>query len=248
MSGALKSLGKVFKKVAKVIKKYALPILAIGAVVLTGGAALGVLPAIGGAGGLGAALGLSPALTGIISTAATSATVGAVGAGLTGGNIVKGATAGLVTGAALGAAGQLLGPGAGIAKTAASGAAANGGGAMSYTSPAIDGAPMAIPSSGAPIAAPSGGIGSGVLGFLERNPNLSAGLVQGIGGGLIASENAKEERKRDARIGENYGGYNGLNLGSGQIFGASTVPGGAPSGSGPITFDPTTGRFITRKA
>ena len=41
MSGVFKAVGKVFKGVVKVIKKVALPALAIGAIVLTGGAAIG---------------------------------------------------------------------------------------------------------------------------------------------------------------------------------------------------------------
>ncbi len=67
MSGVLKKIGKVFKKVVKVVKKIALPVLAIAAVGLTGGAALGFLPGLSTTLG---SLGLSPALTGILSTAA----------------------------------------------------------------------------------------------------------------------------------------------------------------------------------
>lgn len=97
MSGILKGIGKVFKKVVKVVKKVALPALMIGAVVLTGGAALGVLPALGTmVGGLGLSAGLTSVLTGAISTGA----LGAVGGFLTGG--MKGATKGFLMGAATG--------------------------------------------------------------------------------------------------------------------------------------------------
>ena len=253
MSGVIKAIGKTFKKVAKVVKKFALPILAIAAVGLTGGAALGLLPAIGGAGGLGAAIGLSPALTGIISSAATSATIGAVGSAVTGGNIVKGATAGLVAGGAVGAAGALLGPASAAARTAsvASGAAGAGAPVPAVTAggigSGISGATSAIPAVSA-AASPAAGIGSGIMGFVERNPMLAGQVINGIGSGLLASEQAKEQRKADARDQANYSGYNGLNLGNSPVLGASTVPGSAsPSGGGFITYDAATGRFITRK-
>ena len=72
MSNPFKAIGKVFKKVVKVVKKIALPAIMIGAAVLTGGAALGLLPSVGsmlGAGGLG----LSAGLTSVISSAGTGA-------------------------------------------------------------------------------------------------------------------------------------------------------------------------------
>lgn len=53
MSGLVKGVKKVFKKVSKVVKKIAVPLLVVGAVVFTAGAALG-LPAM--AGGWGARL------------------------------------------------------------------------------------------------------------------------------------------------------------------------------------------------
>jgi hypothetical protein len=64
MSGLFKSIGKIFKKVVPVLKKIALPALAIAAVVVTGGAALGLLPGIAGLGGLAASLGASPFIAG----------------------------------------------------------------------------------------------------------------------------------------------------------------------------------------
>jgi hypothetical protein len=78
MSGLFKSIGKIFKKVVKVLKKVALPALAIAAVVVTGGAALGLLPAIAGLGGLAASLGASPLIAGVLSAAGTGATLGAI--------------------------------------------------------------------------------------------------------------------------------------------------------------------------
>ena len=233
MSGIIKGIGKVFKKVVKVVKKVAIPALAIGAVVLTGGAALGVLPSIGA---LGSSLGLSSALTGILSSAATGATIGAGGALLTGGNIVKGATTGFITGGAVGGIGAAMG--GGTAATAAG--AASPGGALSTTPVDLASSGMSVSglrsaagigaqAASSPFAAPalSGGLslpaaatslapgaipataGNGlsrVFGALERNPLLAAGVVQGIGAGLSASAQAKDARRRDEEIRASYDG------------------------------------------
>lgn len=107
MSNPFKAIGKVFKKVVKVVKKIALPALAIGAAVLTGGAALGILPSIGV---LGAKVGLSAGLSAILSTAGQSALIGAGGALLMGKNPIKGATMGFVTGGVLGGLGVMNNP------------------------------------------------------------------------------------------------------------------------------------------
>lgn len=116
MSNPFRAIGKIFKKVVRVVKKIALPALAIGAAVLTGGAALG----LGGifAGGIGG-LGLSTGLTAVLTTAGQGALVGMGTAAVTGKNILKGATSGFVTGAAMGGAGQLLGAGTTAATTGA---------------------------------------------------------------------------------------------------------------------------------
>lgn len=109
MSGVLKGIGKVFKKIVK-IGKVVLPIaLAAAAVVFTGGAALGILPTFAGAisglvGGLGLSAGLAGALTGSIVSAGFG---GAAGFVLSGGKmkgLQSGALAGAVTGGALGLA------------------------------------------------------------------------------------------------------------------------------------------------
>ncbi len=110
MSGVFRAIGKVFKGIVKVVKKVALPALMIGAVVLTGGAALGALPALGTIlGSIGISGGLAAALGGAISAGAIGAGVGGLTAAVTGGNILKGATRGFVggaiTGGLMGAAG-----------------------------------------------------------------------------------------------------------------------------------------------
>lgn len=256
MSGIIKGIGKAFRKVVRVVKKIALPALAIGAVVLTGGAALGVLPALGGAGGMLASLGLGPALTGVLSTAATGATIGAGGALLTGGNIVKGATRGFIGGAITGGIGAAMAPATSAATsagtTAATGAGATvaplsqagqsvsalrqaaGIGAGGIGMPASLAAPTlssALPSSMVSMApasvgtvASSGGSGlSRVFGMMERNPMLTAGLVQGIGSGLTASAQARDARRQDEQTQASYDGvgdalynYNGGGASGGQ--------------------------------
>lgn len=172
MSGIVKTLGKVFlapiahvlpKKYRKVVRKVALGALMVGAVVMTGGAALGVLPSMGAmVGGLGLSAGLTTALTGAISTGA----VGAVTGMLTGG--FKGATKGFLLGAATGGVlGGLgvLGPNGLIGGgKAVAGAASNSlsSAAPSFATASLPGATTA-PALG--LAAPgtiSGGIGAGL--------------------------------------------------------------------------------------
>jgi hypothetical protein len=239
MSGLLTGIKKVFKKVGKVLKKIALPALAIGAVVLTGGAALGVLPSIGA---LGSSIGLSSGLTGILATAAKSATIGAVGSALTGGDPIKGATAGFLTGGLVGAVSGL-----GASQVAKTGVAA----ATNATTAAPGGTPVNLPATGTTIELPNtdpaavatkapaavSGLGAAQvqgqpvtatggnpLSFLERNPILAGSLIQGIGGGLMAGAQAKAERKAYERDQANYGDTS-------QLFRSSPTPQGSqPAG------------------
>lgn len=214
MSGLFKSIGKVFKKVAKVAKKVALPALAIGAIVVTGGAALGLLPGITGLGGLAASLGASPALAGILSSAATGATIGGIGGLVTGQGFMKGATTGLVAGAAMGGINAAMGgfSAASTAATAATGAPSGGiGGAVSGA--AVPGIPAAgVPAASSlvpqgPIAAGTGigqaasGARTGIMGFLNKNPLMAGEVMKGIGGALTARSQGKERDRvyRDRR-------------------------------------------------
>lgn len=175
MSGLLKTLKKVFispisavigGKAGKIIRKVAIGALMVGAVVMTGGAALGVLPSMGAmVGSLGLSAGLTTALTGAISTGA----VGAVGGFLQGG--FKGATKGFLMGAATGGVmGGLgmLGPNGLIGGgKALAGGIAPGGSGLSSVGPSFANATLAAPTT-APalgLAAPgmaSGGIGAGL--------------------------------------------------------------------------------------
>lgn len=252
MSGLLKGVKKIFKKVGKVLKKIALPALAIGAVVLTGGAALGVLPSIGA---LGSSLGLSAGLTGVLSSAASAATMGAVTSAVTGGNIIKGATTGLVVGGALGAAGG-LGQKVASAGTTASG----GGGSMTgFMSPAekfVSGAggggagTVAAAAPAAVAANGGGGLGSGILSFLNNNPVVGGSLVQGIGSGMIASGQAKAQRKAEEREAANYSDTSQLfrysgdprNTNEEDPEGGETVKSAIPYADASFVYDKSTGK------
>jgi len=215
MSGVLKGIGKVFKKVGHVLKKVALPVLAIGAVVLTGGAALGLLPAVGSVlGGLGLSAGLTTALTGVVTGAGWGGLVG----GITGGKkgLLKGALLGGVTGGvlsatgALGAAAAPSATGAGAATTAASSAPVVGGGGLlssaSELAQGVSAVPAnltsAIPSiasagaSAAPALAGTGGLLGG------SNPYVLPSLLQGVGGALSQHEADKSLSKRERQQAE----------------------------------------------
>ena len=246
MSGILKAIGRVFKKIAKV----ALPVIAIAAVALTGGAALGVLPALGKTLGT---LGLSKALTGVLVTAAKGATFGAVGSLITGGNPLKGATTGLIAGGLLGGVNVALG-GAKVATGAATGAGQTGApagaaagqaaqpaldGAWSQFAPGADAAANAGVASAAPAA--TSGIGSAVasggsiFGDIFKNPITAGMAIQGIGAGLSASSAAAAKKREDQQIRENYAGYSGL--------GTAPVSAGAY-----IAIDPATGRIVNTRS
>lgn len=255
MSGIFKAIGRVFKKIAKV----ALPVLAVAAVALTGGAALGILPKLGVTIGK---LGLSKAFTGVLVTAAKGATIGAATSLVTGRDPLKGATSGLIAGGMLGGVSLALGGvngaagAANAAKTGATTGAAQGGtaaatgaapagldGAWSQFAPGADvaanaGAGGAVSSAAAGAAS---GIGGGIdnlgsaIGGIFKNP-ITAGLaIQGIGAGISASSQAAERRREDQQIRDNYSQYAGV--------------GTAPVSAAPyIGFDPATGRIISKGA
>lgn len=170
MSNPLKAVTKTFKKVVKVVKKVALPALAIGAVVLTGGAALGALPSVGSVLG---GLGLSPALTGILTSAAKSAAFGAIGSALTGGSIIKGATTGFIVGGAMGGLGALAGKGAQTA------AAAQGGDAAQAVTSVSDAAlpPVSQSTSFNEAFAPLSDSGASSVGGLGTAGSQAGGIV-----------------------------------------------------------------------
>lgn len=219
MSGILKSIGKVFKRVVKVVRKIAPYALAIGAVVLTGGAALGALPAMGTMLG---GLGLSAGLTATLSSAVTAAGIGGALGFVTGGKkgLLKGALIGGITGGAAGALGAGLNVGAGTLHAALPGA---GGGFASIApsvlaTPALDtgiagitaaapagvsaAASAALPGAFAPTVSAGGG---GLLSSVLSNPTLIGGALQGIGSGVSAKAEAKSQKDALDRRAANYG-------------------------------------------
>lgn len=239
MSGVLKAIGKVFKKISKI----ALPVIAIAGVALTGGAALGLFGA-GGMGGALASLGIAKgsALAGILTTAAKGATFGAIGGALTGGNPLKGATTGLIAGGMLG--GVNLAMGGAQAATGAASSAAPGAqtgvqaGADLSLGQFSDAARAAVQS--VPQAATSG-IGSALadvgstVGGIFKNPITAGMAIQGIGAGLSASSQAAAVRRQEEQTRENYSTYGGL----------GTAP---TTAAAYIGIDPATGRIINRGA
>lgn len=201
MSNPIKALGRVFKKVISVVKKVALPALAIGAVVLTGGAALGLLPSVGS---LAGSLGLSAGLTSVLTSAATSATIGAGLSAVTGGSILKGATAGLITGGVLGGANAALGAAKGLGNAAqAAGAGGNTASTAASFADKVAGAPGldvisngSLANAGSAVASSSaGGLGmAGKVGGLAASSGAGTALIDPVvssvapsasGGGLM---------------------------------------------------------------
>lgn len=229
MSGVLKSIGKAFRKVVKVVKRIALPLIAVAAVVLTGGAALGFAPF---AGGIAGTLGITGPLAGILSTAGQSALLGAGVSAITGGNIVKGATGGFIAGGVLGGLGAAAGT---IGKTATT----VGGVAQAGTGAALPAAAGAVPSAAAtglggfakaagsaltqaniplssnlvasaPAVSSGGGLLGGIGRFVEKNPIVAGQVISGIGGGLSAAQDRKAAVKDRKHAEANYADTSGL--------------------------------------
>jgi hypothetical protein len=185
MSKILKGIGKVFRKVAKVVKKVLPYALMAAAVVFTGGAALSVLPTFAGAvgsvvGGLGLSAGLTTALTGAV----TGAGFGALAGGVVGGE--KGMFKGMLMGGAAGGLFPTAVPGVGGAMKAASASGALAPGS------ALSNSIMSLPSEGAAAAASGGispaAIGSSALGASAPSAAASSlvptagGATGGLGG------------------------------------------------------------------
>jgi len=250
MSGALKSIGKVFKKVVKVVKKIAPYALMAAAVVFTGGAALGVLPTFSTAvGGLVSSLGVGSALAPILTGAITNAGFGAAIGGVLGGK--KGMTTGLLMGAAAGGIGGALaagGAGAGAAGAAAAPSAAGTSLSSFVANPiAATGAMSAAPAAFAPVvaAAPAA---SGLTGLLG-NPTIAAQLLQGLGTGITNSAQVKAERKAAEEASQNYSTAGGLLdpavLGGQQPANDASVDPYAQTGA--WTYDPRAGKIVRRQ-
>jgi hypothetical protein len=227
VSGLLRGIGKVFKKVVKTVVKIAPYALAAAAVVFTGGAALGVLPTFAGAvGSVVGSIGLSGAAAGALTGAITSAGFGAAAGGVLGGKkgLKQGALMGAVAGGALGA----MSPAAfGFGQAAE--VATGGLGAPPISSAVTGAGPIASPvgtgatATGGLLTQAGGGLATaaapaaslvstapaatGIMGLLNSNPHLLPSVLQGVGGALGDSEGdiiLRRDREEAERIGGNY--------------------------------------------
>lgn len=223
MSGVVKSVGKVFKKVAKTVVKVAPMAIAVGAIALTGGAALGLAPAMaaGGWGGMAATIGaklggtgmLGSVMTGAITQAGYGALAGGAMSLVQGENIMEGASEGAMLGAASGGisggfkaatAGAKLG-GAGNAATQGAGSITHSSGAVTHglkqSQPGFKEIPFNASAGGGAGAGAGagGGSGGGGLfakgGWLERNQELVGGAAKGLGQGMLADAEQDAARK-----------------------------------------------------
>jgi hypothetical protein len=177
MSGVFKAIGKVFKKVAKVVKKVLPYALVIGAIVLTGGAAIGALPAVGSIiGGLGLSAGVTTALTSAVTMAGWGGLAGLVTGGPKG--MLKGGLMGAIGGGILGVAGPALGSLGG-----ATSALQGGAGALPFD--ALSAGTAGANVAGASATAGGGGIVSGLLG----------NILSGVGSGQQAAADYKAQKK-----------------------------------------------------
>lgn len=215
MSGVLKSVGKVFKKVVKTVTKVAPYVLAAGAMIYTAGAALGagsifaggwggaVSSAVSSMGGSGL---LGNVLTGALTQAGYGAIIGGATSALTGGSFSKGlkmgALGGAVTGGISGGLGFETDPLKGIGQETppvnSAGNRMTGVAGMANTSQA----PANAASQAAAGSATVGPIGSqtavnptpssGLLGWAERNQTLLGNVISGVGGGLLKGQESAD--------------------------------------------------------
>lgn len=220
MSGVAKAIGKVFSKIGDVVKKVAAPLLAIGAIVFTGGAALGLAPLAGGWGGAVAAglgaIGAPPGgvLASVLTQAGTGAALGGLTSLATGGDFAKGATMGAMGGAVTGGISGMMGAGG---AAAAAGPDLSGPVTMSTRNlTAAAGVPQAtvnptttvaqataapvtntvpdmpvVPESGGIVQRTLGGIGKFISS--EGGGQIVGNTLSGIGQGLMTGMQAKDE-------------------------------------------------------
>ena len=200
MSSVVRGIKKAFKKVGEIVKKIAAPVLAAGAIFLTGGAALG-LGAAGAAGAGGAAAtagGLGSGIIGsVLTQAAKQAAVGALAGGVisevSGGSFSTGAKAGAITGAVRGG---LMG---GAAHLDRGPVTIDGSTGKSIETP--DGVrTYPLPDESSIVAgdetptSASRGLLSKISQFAKDNPEVTGGLIRGVGSGLSAMAAHREQK------------------------------------------------------
>lgn len=214
MSGLVKGIKKTFKRISKSgVGKILGGALLLGAVVFTGGAALGLPAMAGGWGGavtsgLGA-LGISgtgaigSALTGAVTQAGFGAAIGGVASAATGGDFLEGAAQGAMVGAVTGGVtGAFRGGGLMPTETISSSTTAGISAPVTGGVAPVAGA-VAPASAVAPVAPATGGLMSSVL----KSPvtgQVIAGLGQGLMTGLAAKEQAAQDEAERERIQASY--------------------------------------------
>ena len=251
MSKVVKGVKKAFKKVTKVAKKIAPVALAVGALVFTGGAALGLAPMAGGwsaaastvASSLGASGAVGAALTGAITQAGYGALIGGVLGGKEG--MKRGAAAGLLTGAATGTINAIRqGTQAAGAVTKPLTGPTGQNIQVQQTFPAAAADPLSVPlppsAQRIPVAGAAAPTGGGLMTqtpqaqtWWERNRDMIGSTVQGLGESVASNANAEaysEANLRYLREREalQSGHYEGADPGQ-QYRGLARGPGPAPS-------------------
>jgi hypothetical protein len=228
MSGVIKSVGKIFKRVASSASKILPVALATGAVLFTAGNALGVTSSWGDAvKGVTESLGTGSTLSNVISGAVTNggygALAGAATSAISGGDVTQGAQYGAATGAVLGGAKGVYDSYAASPATAATSAGAPSVGTTGEVAPPPSdasgsrtgllnsNAPEAKPptpaspsniATGAAASSPAPTTNAGILdrgGWLERNGTLVGNTVAGLGKGLMAADGDAQAKALEQR-------------------------------------------------
>lgn len=190
MSNPLKAVGKFFKKVThSTIGKIVLGALAIGAIVLTAGAAIPAFgAALGMSGGIAATLGVSGTLGTILSGAVSMGAVGAVTGFIGSGGKLSGLAGGFLGGAIGGAALGGIAPGlmgtAGIFGNGLGGAASGVTQAAGGMSDLYGGGLLGEIATGGVTTSSLGAAGAGLGATVPAAATASAGAG---GGGLLSN-------------------------------------------------------------
>jgi hypothetical protein len=230
ISNPFKAIGKVFRKVIhSTVGKIIIGALMVGAVVLTAGAALGALPAIGTVlGSVGISGTMASILGGAISMGAVGAVTGGIGGLISGKGFFSGAETGFLAGAAaggiaggvglVGANGVFGSLGQGAAQTAVNTGATTASPLAASASQVGAAVPTSVTTSATTSAAATGAAQAaghsalgGLLGSGGIGPVLQAGgsIISGFASGKAteAQLQAEQQMSRDKydRIAYNYG-------------------------------------------
>jgi len=223
MSKILKGTGKIFKKAIKTVAKIAPYAVLAGAVIFSGGAALGISGMAGGWSAASASVGsmfgptFAPIISGAVHQAGIGSLVGGAVAGASGKNIAKGLRTGAAIGGASGALTGLLAPGAVPTQTLSQ--ARDAAVAPTATVAPPPGPAVATNTASGPTPPPTSGAVPARTSFgdwANNNPVLASSALNAAGTGLLVvaqggEGNAAEERADEVR--ENYGltsNYTGL--------------------------------------